>query len=119
MYEKVRGMARHRSLLMLFTNFETEFAMRRALPTLMRLNKKHILIVVFFENTELEDIAVAHADTVKGMYRSIVAERMTTIKSRIAAELNNHGIKTILTHPSKLSVDTINKYLEVKSRGLL
>ena len=34
-------------------------------------------------------------------------------------ELNKHGIQTVLTDPENLTMDTINKYLEVKSRGLI
>jgi hypothetical protein len=34
-------------------------------------------------------------------------------------ELQKHGIQAILTPPEKLTINTINKYLEIKARGLL
>ena len=34
-------------------------------------------------------------------------------------ELQKHGIQSILTAPEELTINTINKYLEIKARGLL
>ena len=48
---------------------------------------------------------------------SRVAERMISLKSRIARELRKNGIQTVLTLPEDLSINTINKYLELKARG--
>lgn len=48
-----------------------------------------------------------------------MAQKAVIEKQTIAAELKKYGINTILTTPEKLNVDTINKYLELKSRGLI
>jgi uncharacterized protein (DUF58 family) len=117
LYQSVRRTIKTRSLLVLFTNFETEFAMRRALPMLRRLNQKHVLVVVFFQNTDLQELAYQQAKNTKEIYQSTVAERMTSMKGRITQELQKNGIQTILTLPSELSINTINKYLELKAKG--
>ncbi len=117
LYQTIRSNVRTRSLLLLYTNFETEFAMRRALPLLRKINQKHVLVVVFFENNELEDMAFQKVRTIKDVYQSAIAERMTTVKSRIALELKRHNIQSILTKPEDLSISTINKYLELKAKG--
>jgi uncharacterized protein (DUF58 family) len=117
LYQSVRRTIKTRSLLVLFTNFETEFAMRRALPMLRRLNQKHVLVVVFFQNTDLQELAFQQAKNIREIYQSTVAERMTSMKSRITQELQKNGIQTILTLPSELSINTINKYLELKAKG--
>jgi uncharacterized protein (DUF58 family) len=119
LYQTVRRTVKTRSLLVLFTNFETEFAMRRALPLLRRINQNHVLVVVFFQNTDLEELAYQPAKNTKDIYQSAVAERMTSMKSRIALELKKNGIQTILTLPSDLSVNTINKYIELKAKGMI
>jgi uncharacterized protein (DUF58 family) len=108
-----------RSLLVLFTNFETEFSMRRAIPMLRKLNQKHVLVVVFFQNSELQELAYTPATNIKEVYQATVAERMISVKSRIAQELNKNGIQTVLTLPEELSVNTINKYLELKAKGAI
>ena len=119
LYQSVRRTIKTRSLLVLFTNFETEFAMRRALPMLRRLNQKHVLVVVFFQNTDLQELAFQQAKNTKEIYQSTVAERMTSMKGRITQELQKNGIQTILTLPSELSINTINKYLELKAKGAI
>lgn len=117
LYNTIRRVIKTRSLLVLFTNFETVFAMRRALPMLRRLNQKHALVVVFFQNTELQQLAYQPVQNSQEMYQAIVAEKMISVKSSIARELNQNGINTILSLPQELSVNTINKYLELKAKG--
>lgn len=119
LYQTIRRTIQTRSLLILFCNYETEFAMRRALPTLRQLNKKHVLVVIFFENTDLQELAYREPENVREVYRSVVAERMISMKGRIMQELRQNGIQTVLTLPSELSVNTINKYLELKARGVI
>lgn len=119
LYESIHQTVKTRSLLMLYTNFESEFAMRRALPTLKRLNQKHVLVLVFFQNNEMEELAYQRIDTVENIYQSAVAEKLINLKVNIARELKQNGIQTLLTRPEDLNVSTINKYLELKSKGVI
>lgn len=119
LYESIHQTVKTRSLLMLYTNFESEFAMRRALPTLKRLNQKHVLVLVFFQNNEMEELAYQRIDTVENIYQSAVAEKLINLKVNIARELKQNGIQTLLTRPEDLNVTTINKYLELKSKGVI
>lgn len=119
LYQTLRRAIPSRSLLMLYTNFETELSMRRALPMLRRINKKHLLVVVFFENTTIQELTFQKPTTVRDVYVSTVAEDVVNIKRRIAIELNRHGIQTVLTKPEDLNIDTLNKYLELKSKGMI
>ncbi len=119
LYNSIRRTIKSRSLLVLFTNFETEFAMRRAMPYLRKLNQKHVLMVVFFQNSELQELAFQPSKTIPEVYQSAVAERMISIKSKVARELRQNGIQTVLTLPEDLSINTINKYLELKAKGAI
>ncbi len=119
LFQTIRRSIKTRSLLVLFTQFETEFAMRRNLPMLRRLNQQHLLLVVFFENSDLKEMAHNPIATVEELFQSVVAERMATIQNRIALELNRNGIQTILTTPAELSIKTINKYIELKAKGAI
>lgn len=119
LYESIRQTIKLRSLLMLYTNFESEFAMRRALPILKKINQHHVLVVVFFQNNELEEMAYQRIDNLEEIYAVAVAEKLISVKVNIAKELKQHGIQTILTRPEDLSVTTVNKYLELKARGTI
>jgi uncharacterized protein (DUF58 family) len=105
--------------LLLFTNFETVNAMRRQLPFLRRLAKTHLLIVVFFENTETTELLKAPAQTTEDIYLKTIAERFYYEKRRIVKELEQYGIQSILTAPADLNANTVNKYLELKARGMM
>ncbi len=119
LYVQVKNQIRQRSLLVLFTNFETVNALQRVLPYLRRLAKDHLLIVIFFENTELRALLNAPAHTTEEIYLKTIAEKFFYEKQQIMRELQQYGIQSILTPPEKLTVNTINKYLEVKARGMI
>ncbi|MFA5574029.1 MAG: DUF58 domain-containing protein [Brumimicrobium sp.] len=119
LYLTLRKQVNTRSLLMLYTNFETVLAMRRALPILKKLNKNHVLVVVFFKNMELTQQIHNSPDTIHDLYVSTIAEEIMNLKKKIALELKQHGIQSILTEPDDLNISTVNKYLELKSKGLI
>lgn len=108
-----------RSLLLLYTNFASLDAVNRQLGYLRAMNKSHLLVVVFFKNTELELLKSQEANTIQEIFDKTIAEKFSYDKKLIAAELNTYGIQTILTSPNNLTIDTINKYLEIKAKGLL
>ena len=119
LYQGIKRMISNRSLIFLYTNFESQFGLKRVLPVIRKISQQHLLIVVFFENSELHQITEQKAKDLKGVYTNILAEQTINDKYAIVQELNALGIQTILTQPEKLSVNTINKYLEIKSRGIL
>jgi uncharacterized protein (DUF58 family) len=119
LYATVRAKIKQRSLLILFTNFETLQGMERQLPYLRGLSKSHLLLVVFFENTELRTYLDAPAATTADVYNQTIAEKFQQEKRQIVLELQRYGIQALLTPPQLLTVNTINKYLEFKARGLI
>lgn len=108
-----------RSLLFVYTNFETLDAMNRQLAYLRMLNKSHIVVVVVFKNTELIDMSREHAVKTIDVYNKIIAEKFVYEKSLIIQELTRNGLQTIYTAPEDLNINAINKYLEIKARGLI
>ncbi len=119
LYIDLKRLIKQRSLLLLYTNFETLDALHRQLPYLKAISKNHLLVVIFFKNTELEAFAEKEARTTREIFNKTIAEKFIYEKKLIANELRKHGIQTILTAPENLTVNTINKYLEIKARGLL
>lgn len=115
----VRHQIRQRSLLLLFTNFETLEGLQRQLPYLRRLAKDHLLVVIFFENTETKELINTPAPDLEHVYLKTIAQKFFYEKKKITAELSRYGIQSILTTPQQLSVNTINKYLELKDRGAI
>ncbi|APX99757.1 DUF58 domain-containing protein [Lacinutrix venerupis] len=119
LYAQLKRKVTHRSLLMLYTNFEHISALKRQLPYLQAISKKHLLVVILFENTELDALIAEDAENLQAIYHKTIAEKFSFEKRLMVKELQKYGIQTILTAPEKLTVNTINKYLEIKARGLL
>ncbi|MBL7757090.1 MAG: DUF58 domain-containing protein [Chitinophagaceae bacterium] len=116
LYAVVRTRITHRSLLVLFTNFESLESLEREMPALKRLARYHLLLVVFFENTELKALTNKPSSTVEEIYIKTIAEKFAFEKRQMVKELHNNGILSILTTPENLNVNTVNKYLELKTR---
>ena len=108
-----------RSLLILYTNFSNLNSMNRQLPYLQQLSRQHRLLVVFFEDADLKEYVAGKPVGTEGYYRHVIAEKFAYEKRLIVNTLKQHGIYSVLTTPDNLSVDVINKYLEMKSRQLI
>ncbi len=119
LYTDVKKNINQRSLLLLYTNFETLDGLHRQLPYLKGIAKNHLLVVVFFQNTELNELIHKKAETVQEVYDKVIAEKFMFEKRLIVNELKKYGIYSVLTQPENLTLDTINKYLEIKARGIL
>jgi uncharacterized protein (DUF58 family) len=119
LYLSLKQHVRQRSLILLYTNFETLSAMRRQLPYLKRIASDHLLVTIFFQNTELDELLNSKADSEEEIYTKVIAEKFSHEKKTIVQELNQMGVQTILTPPAELSVNTINKYLQLKARGVI
>ncbi|OAB77369.1 DUF58 domain-containing protein [Cochleicola gelatinilyticus] len=119
LYIDIKRQIKQRSLFLLYTNFETMDALHRQLAYLQAINKIHLLVVILFENTELQTFLSKPAKDTHGIFEKTIAEKFVFEKKLIVNELHKYGIQTILTAPENLTVNTINKYLEIKARGLL
>ncbi len=119
LYATIRQKVNSRSLLLLYTNFETLASLQRQLPYLRKIARDHLLVVVFFENTELTASLAKVPHTVEEIYMKTITEKFDFEKRLIVKELQRYGIASILTTPSALTVSSINKYLELKARRLI
>jgi uncharacterized protein (DUF58 family) len=116
LFSAIRNRINHRSLIILFTNFESLETLQRDLPSLKRIAHYHLLMVVFFENTELKKLIDGKAISVEDIYIKTIAEKYNHEKKLMEKELQKHGIIALLTSPQNLTVNAINKYLELKNR---
>lgn len=108
-----------RSLLVLYTNFATLVEVKRQLPYLQNLSRKHCLLVVFFKDDDVEAYARSQADNTEEYYRHVIADKFIYEKRQIVNLLKQYGIMALLTSPQRLSVNVINQYIEIKSRQLI
>lgn len=119
LYTDVKFNIGQRSLLLLFTNFETLDAVNRQMKYLRGIAKNHVLVVIFFKNSELQNLIQQNPENMQEVYDQIIAEKLEFEKKLIIQELRKYGIYSLYTLPENLNIEVINKYLEIKARGIL
>ena len=101
LYADIKKNINQRSLIILYTNFETLEGLNRQMPYLKGIAKSHLLVVVFFQNTELNEIINKKADTIQEVFDKVIAEKFQFEKKLIVNELKKYGIHSVLTQPTK------------------
>jgi len=119
LYATINKQIKHRSMIMLYSNFEHTNAIKRELPYLKAIAKKHVLVVIFFENTEINSVIGNDASKIQDIAHKVIAQEFAAEKRLMQKLLQQNGIQTVLTKPKDLTLNTINKYLEIKARGIL
>jgi len=115
----VRQKITKRSLIMLYTNFETLSGLKRQLKYIRRIATQHLVVIVFFENTELKNLLSMKPRDTFDIYEQTIAQKFDYEKRQITRELQQYGILWVYTSPQQLTINTLNKYLEIKTRGLI
>jgi uncharacterized protein (DUF58 family) len=117
LYQQINQKARNRGLLLVFTNFDSVAAMERQLRYLSLMSKRHTVLVIFFENIELESLIERQPASKEEIYETVIAEKLAYDKQLIIYKLRQYNILSLLTHPMDLTINVINRYLEMKARG--
>ncbi len=118
LYYSIRNRINTRSIIFLFSNFLSEVDMDRNLKYLQAISKRHLLVFIAFENSELVQESQKKVEEIGDIYDKTIAMEMLFEKREILIKLQSKGIQTILTSPEKLSFDVINKYLEIKAKRM-
>ncbi len=114
----IRSKIRRRSILILFTNFENLQDFERNAKYLKAINQRHLLVVVFFRNSEIISLSKRKTTNRDEIYLKTFAQRNILEKETIVNSLKQMGVQSILTNPQDLSVNVINKYLEIKAKRM-
>jgi uncharacterized protein (DUF58 family) len=119
LYKFARVNIKQRSLLVIFTNFDSVNSLHRQMPYLKALSKYHLLLVVFFENAEVAQYVQEKAEDLKEIYSKTIAQSLLNQHKLICKELHKYSILSLLVQPQNLSMETINKFVEIKRKNLI
>ena len=108
-----------RSLFIIYTTFDSMSSMEQQLPFLNMLSQKHIVLLVFFKDSELEQLSEKKLTKESDYYRQTIAEKFIFEKKLIINKLRQNGIYSILSRPEDLRAKTINKYIEMKAHRII
>ncbi|WP_352419002.1 DUF58 domain-containing protein [Proteiniborus sp.] len=111
-----KGKERRRSLICLFTDFDTIEEAEDMIRVLPAISKNNIVIMVLINDEKLENIASMSVKKEEDAYIKSVAIEMLKDRKKLISILNTKGIMCIECKPEKITSDVINKYIYVKNR---
>ncbi len=119
LYKFIRANIQRRSLIFLFTNFDSENALRRNFRYIKDMARHHLLVVVFFEDSQARELLETEARDLPAIYeRAVNADKL--YKGRLLArELEKAGIRAVVTPPEKLGMHIAREYIDIKKQQIL
>lgn len=119
LYKFVRFKVRQRSLLIIFTNFDSINSLKRNLAYLKAIAQYHLVLVVFFENSEIVEFVNQPATHLREIYSNTIGKHFLSQNQLILKELLKSGIQGLITQPHLLSIEAINKYIQIKRKQMI
>jgi len=74
---------KRRSLLLLFTNFESLHSLERQLPYFRSLARRHVIVVIFFKNTAIKDLLRKDPESIEERNKRFTKKRSRKYRGNI------------------------------------
>lgn len=110
---------RHRSIVFLFTDFETLEEAESMLRVLPVISRNSLLILMLIRNESLEAIGNQEVRNKEDMFNKGVALELINERKRIISLLNRRGIMCTEVEAENLELSAVNKYIQVKNRNYM
>ena len=115
----LRSKVRRRSLVVIYTDLLDEVASENLLAAVSLLRPLHLPLCVAIRESEWDAMLGQSPSRVEGVYERAILQELLRQRSKALGGLVQKGALAMDLPPSKLSTGTMERYLEVKRRGLL
>lgn len=115
----VRTHVKKRSLVIFFTDMVDPVAQSAVLAQIGTLSRRHLVMCVFMNDAAIEKRLEAPPGTSADVYATAVALELQEERKTAAAVLARMGVQVIDVPAKQLTTALIDRYLQVKQRGLL
>lgn len=110
---------RRRSLVVVLTDFVDTTTADLMVDNLHRLARRHLVIFVSLRDPTLNQLTEAAPSGLSALHQITVCEDLIRDREAVIKRLSRRGVFCIDAPPSGLTVDLLNRYLEIKRRELL
>lgn len=117
-FEFLRARGGRRSLVVLFTDLVDQEASRALVSAVTRLAGHNLVLCVLLSDPQLVETATRVPDTTTQLFERVIANEVRDARARAIATLRHRGVHTIDVPAERLTVATIQRYLELKKRLL-
>ena len=108
-----------RSLVVILTDLVDRDASAELLANASQLVPRHLPLIITIGDTDLREMVRAQPTSSGDVYRQSVAEEILRQREEALTRIRHAGGLALDVPAGRLSLELVNKYLEVKERGLL
>jgi uncharacterized protein (DUF58 family) len=108
---------RHRSIMFLFTDFDTVEEAENMMKSLAVISRNNIVVLILIKNEKLEALAAQEIKNNKDLFDKGVAIELLQERKRIMEVLNRRGVLCVECPAEKIEYTVINKYIQVKNKN--
>ena len=117
-FEFLRARSGRRSLVVLFTDLVDDEASRALVAAVTRLAGHNLVLCCLLGDPQLVEVATRVPTSTTQLFERVVAEDVRDARARAIAVMRRRGVHTIDVPAERLTVATIQRYLELKRRFL-
>jgi len=116
-YEYLMARKIRRALVVTFTDLIDPFASRELLQASAALRRHHNALCVTINNHDVMDLAGIMPQHSEELYQKAMAQRMLAQRASALEGLRQRGVGILDVPAEQLTVATVNRYLDLKSRA--
>lgn len=110
---------KRRSLVVILTDLVDRDASAELLAHTSQLIPRHLPLIITIGDTDLRELVRARPNLSADVYRQAVAEQILQQRDEALTRIRHAGGLALDVPAGRLALELVNKYLEVKERGLL
>jgi uncharacterized protein (DUF58 family) len=110
---------KRRSLVVLLTDFVDTVTAELMLENVQRLARRHLVIFVTLRDQALSTVAGAPPRSLTALHSAVVAEDFLREREIVIQRLRRLGVHCIDAPPEAVSMNLLNRYLDIKRRELV
>jgi uncharacterized protein (DUF58 family) len=116
---ELKARLKRRALVILFTDFVDTITAELLIESLQRIANKHVVVFVTLRDSFLQQKVDNAPEQFLDVARAVVAHDFLHDRSVVFERLARCGVHCLDVPSSNLPVSLINRYLEIKHRGLI
>lgn len=107
---------RHKSIIFMFTDFDTFEEADLLAKAAGIIERTHILVIVLMKNEAVEAMRDQKAETEEEIFNKAAAIDLLEERRKAIRRLNHRNVMCVEMTPEKIEIGVINKYIEIKNR---
>lgn len=112
-------MQKQRSLIIWITDLADTSMTPEVIESASQILSKHLLVFAVIAQTDLSQLAGKYAETPDEMFEIMAAQELVQRREALIGRVRSKGAMALEISPDRLTTVLVNRYLEVKGRGLI